>query len=193
MKRSMMVVAMVVALAAAACSGDGGGEATTTTAGPIGTTTTTSGTGATTDDAPFGFVADLLNRVEDTRPEPHRSFGGDLNRVSGDAEGAYVAALRDADLTDQGVEVDWSVYSDDDLLFAGYLYCLVRDNGGEVSDGFGAVVSEVLARTGAAGGQAEPADLATAITMVNFSTGSLCGQFYVETREFLEGTFGASG
>jgi hypothetical protein len=175
--RRVIILFAVLALLAAACSGTAE-DTTTTSLVPV----------TTTDPGPpneFGYVADFLMGLRDVMGLSGIGFVPDRTRVTPSMEGAYVNQMRQAPLT-EGLPDDLTRFSDDQILFLGYLYCVALDGGGTAADAVGLVAGSVAASRGLAPEAAETEDIATAVAAANYAGGSICGQYNEVTQAFID-------
>jgi hypothetical protein len=174
------VVAVVLTVAATACTSS---ESSTTPA----TEPTTPAT-ATSAGNEAQLAADYLNYFDASGLgdiELDRTYGGERERIPDDAEAPYPDQVR-LDPSVAGAEVTLDRFSDDALLYLGYTYCLYRDVDAAPEVAIQAVVG-VAAR---AGGR-EPTgpaleDLIAGVTVANYASGSLCPEYFEDTRELID-------
>ena len=175
MRRAILLIA-VLALIGAACSGTA--DETTTTLAPV----------TTTDPGPpneFGYVADFLTGLRDEMGLSGIGFVQDRTRVTPQMEGAYVDQMRQAPVS-EGLPDDLTRFSDDQILFLGYLYCIALDGGGTAADAVGLLAGRVAASRGLVPEAAENEDIATAVAAANYAGGSICGQYNEVTQAFID-------
>ena len=114
-----------------------------------------------------------------------RTFTTDRMRITALSEGSYRDTVRsDATAADAGVTFD--AFDDEALLYLGYVYCSRRDEGRPIDRSVASVVAIAALSAGHDPGSPSLGDYVTAVTTTNYASGSLCGDRYLDTREFLE-------
>lgn len=182
----MVAAAVLLAVATAACS-DGATDTTSTTRGTATTeplsTSVTLGTQLAADFLNF-FDASELGDIE-----LDRTYGGDRERLPADAEAPYPEQVRN-DPSVAGAVVTLDRFSNEALLYLGYTYCLFRD----VDAPPDVAIQAVVAVGARAGGRepTEPAldDLVAGVTVANYASGSLCPEYFEDTRAFIDSLSG---
>lgn len=182
----LAIAAVLLTVAAAACtSSDGNATETAAT-----TPTTAPPTSAAASEAQL--ASDFLNFFDASHfgdIELDRTYGGDRERLAVDAEAPYPDQVR-TDPSVAGAEVTLDRFSDDALLYLGYTYCLYRD----VDAPPEVAIQAVVALAARAGGRepTEPAleDLVTGVTVANYASGSLCPEYFEDTRDLIDSLAG---
>lgn len=178
----MVAASMVIALATVSCS-SGGDSTTSTTATPPPSEPLSSSITLGTQ-----LAADFLNYFDASEfgdIELDRTYGGDRERLPAEAEAPYPEQIRgDPSVAGAGISLDR--FSDDALLYLGYTFCLFRDVEAPPDVAIQAVVA-MAARTSERE-PTEPAleDLVTGVTVASYASGSLCPEYFEDTRTFID-------
>jgi hypothetical protein len=186
MKRTVFVGAMIVSVVLSGCasaSQDDNPE-------PASSNSTV----ATPPPAPSeGPVAEYL----ETFDADH--FGGitlprtivtERARPHADAEDGFIAAVREDPAQQEATSV-FTRLDDASVLYLGYLYCAAFDVSNEIAPSIATVVDVVARSNGRPSTKPADEDFIATVTIVNHSSGSLCPELYVDTRDFLDEFLGS--
>jgi hypothetical protein len=161
----------------AGCS-DGDSATTTTSSTSVAPTTTT------VDSSPFGLVQNFLNDVAPSMGVEPR-FSLPRPRVTPDFESQFVDVFRTASVA-EGLSVDLGVWSDEQLLYLGYLYCVGLDAGVTADESVTVVVATVATSQGRAPEAATVADASVGVAAARYAGGSICGEYRLATEDLLQ-------
>jgi hypothetical protein len=174
----LIIAFVVISLALAGCSDDTADSSISTTTLPPGTSSTTE-----VDSSRFGLVQNFLNEVAPSMGVEPR-FSLPRERVTPDFESQFVDVFRTSSV-EEGLDVDLGLWSDEQLLYLGYLYCVGLDAGVTADEAVTVVVATVATSQSRAPESATASDAAVGVAAARYAGGSICGEYRLATEDLL--------